>query len=291
MRMFGERIATETPELDAEGRADALRRPPRGGAAGAGRAMEWAEEKTAGNDRIVFFVAFNYGGRAEIVDAARSFQGELRGGVPPPPLRARDARPRPPDHEPAASAASPTTCSGSAPTRSWSSATSSGPTSTAPPSRQSLREYETRQRRFGARSMTVGPLRRRDVRGRSRRRRRGRRGSRGASAGSAARRRSGSSSALPWIVFAIAIVVAGGLVFAAAMIAIGVALPARVPGDDRGLAAAADPRLRRRRGAGRRRPLRHRLQRADDPRRLLPAALLLRRPSRSTATGSRSRSG
>ena len=37
--------------------------------------MEWAEETTAGNDRIGFFVAFNYGGRAEIVDAARSFQG------------------------------------------------------------------------------------------------------------------------------------------------------------------------------------------------------------------------
>ena len=28
-----------------------------------------------GNDRITLFVAFNYGGRAEIVDAARSFQG------------------------------------------------------------------------------------------------------------------------------------------------------------------------------------------------------------------------
>ena len=38
--------------------------------------MEWAEEKTAANDRIVFFVAFNYGGRAEIVDAARSFRGD-----------------------------------------------------------------------------------------------------------------------------------------------------------------------------------------------------------------------
>ena len=37
--------------------------------------MEWAEETTAGNDRIVLFVAFNYGGRAEIVDAARSFEG------------------------------------------------------------------------------------------------------------------------------------------------------------------------------------------------------------------------
>ena len=31
---------------------------------------------TAANDRITFFVAFNYGGRAEIVDAARSFEGD-----------------------------------------------------------------------------------------------------------------------------------------------------------------------------------------------------------------------
>ncbi len=37
--------------------------------------MEWAEEKTAGNTRITLFIAFNYGGRAEIVDAARSFEG------------------------------------------------------------------------------------------------------------------------------------------------------------------------------------------------------------------------
>ena len=35
--------------------------------------MRWAEEKTAANDRITLFVAFNYGGRAEIVDAARAF--------------------------------------------------------------------------------------------------------------------------------------------------------------------------------------------------------------------------
>jgi undecaprenyl diphosphate synthase len=37
--------------------------------------MEWAEEETVGNDRMVLFVAFNYGGRAEIVDAAERFDG------------------------------------------------------------------------------------------------------------------------------------------------------------------------------------------------------------------------
>jgi undecaprenyl diphosphate synthase len=37
--------------------------------------MEWAEATTAANDRITLFVAFNYGGRAEIIDAARRFTG------------------------------------------------------------------------------------------------------------------------------------------------------------------------------------------------------------------------
>ncbi len=32
--------------------------------------MSWAESLTQGNSRITLFVAFNYGGRAEIVDAA-----------------------------------------------------------------------------------------------------------------------------------------------------------------------------------------------------------------------------
>jgi len=37
--------------------------------------MRWSEEQTAANERIVLYVAFNYGGRAEILDAARSFSG------------------------------------------------------------------------------------------------------------------------------------------------------------------------------------------------------------------------
>jgi undecaprenyl diphosphate synthase len=37
--------------------------------------MEWAEGVTRENRRITLFVAFNYGGRAEIVDAARTFTG------------------------------------------------------------------------------------------------------------------------------------------------------------------------------------------------------------------------
>jgi undecaprenyl diphosphate synthase len=76
VRMFGERIYSETPELDAEG----VRLRFIGRRAGIARElverMEWAEQRTAGNDRIALFVAFNYGGRAEIVDAARSFKGD-----------------------------------------------------------------------------------------------------------------------------------------------------------------------------------------------------------------------
>ena len=37
--------------------------------------MEWAEDLTRNNERIRFFIAFNYGGRAEIVDAATRFEG------------------------------------------------------------------------------------------------------------------------------------------------------------------------------------------------------------------------
>ncbi len=76
MRMFGERIDAETPELDAEGVRMRFIGRREGVAAELVEKMRWAEETTAGNDRIALFVAFNYGGRAEIVDAARSFEGD-----------------------------------------------------------------------------------------------------------------------------------------------------------------------------------------------------------------------
>ncbi len=74
MDMFERRLAVETPELHAEGvrmrfigrRSDPV--PPH-----LIERMAWAEELTADNQRITLFVAFNYGGRAEIVDAARTF--------------------------------------------------------------------------------------------------------------------------------------------------------------------------------------------------------------------------
>jgi undecaprenyl diphosphate synthase len=75
MAMFGERILGETPELDEEGVRMRFIGRREGVDPKLVERMEWAEAKTAENSRITLFIAFNYGGRAEIVDAARSFEG------------------------------------------------------------------------------------------------------------------------------------------------------------------------------------------------------------------------
>ena len=75
MRMFSQRILDETPELNEEGvRMRFIGRREGISEELTGR-MDWAEEKTDGNDRITLFVAFNYGGRAEILDAAAAYRG------------------------------------------------------------------------------------------------------------------------------------------------------------------------------------------------------------------------
>jgi undecaprenyl diphosphate synthase len=75
IEMFARRIEQETPELHAEG----VRMRFIGRSADLPqelvRRMRWAESLTCDNTRITLFVAFNYGGRAEIVDAARAFAG------------------------------------------------------------------------------------------------------------------------------------------------------------------------------------------------------------------------
>jgi undecaprenyl diphosphate synthase len=76
MGMFRRRIDQETPELHDEGvrmRFIGRRQPPV--PRQLVERMAWAEQLTAGNSRITLCVAFNYGGRAEIVDAARTFTG------------------------------------------------------------------------------------------------------------------------------------------------------------------------------------------------------------------------
>jgi undecaprenyl diphosphate synthase len=75
MRMFSQRIATETPELNDEGvRMRFIGRRERVTAALLEQ-MDWAEAETAANDRITLYVAFNYGGRAEVLDAAARYSG------------------------------------------------------------------------------------------------------------------------------------------------------------------------------------------------------------------------
>jgi undecaprenyl diphosphate synthase len=77
MAMMRRRIELETPELHDEGvRMRFVGRRSQPVPSELIERMEWAEELTAGNDRITLFVAFNYGGRAEIIDAARAFSGE-----------------------------------------------------------------------------------------------------------------------------------------------------------------------------------------------------------------------
>jgi undecaprenyl diphosphate synthase len=76
MQMFARRIEHESPELDAWGvriRFIGRRAPPV--APELIERMAWAEDLTRDNKRITLFVAFNYGGRAEIIDAARTFTG------------------------------------------------------------------------------------------------------------------------------------------------------------------------------------------------------------------------
>jgi undecaprenyl diphosphate synthase len=75
MAMFAERIDAETPELDSEGvrmrfigRRDRIDTELR-------ERIEWAEATTEGNDRITLFVAFDYGGRDEILAAAERYGG------------------------------------------------------------------------------------------------------------------------------------------------------------------------------------------------------------------------
>ena len=76
MAMFSERILAETPELDGEGvRMRFIGRRDRVARALL-QQMEWAERETAHNTRITLFVAFDYGGRQEIIDAARRFDGQ-----------------------------------------------------------------------------------------------------------------------------------------------------------------------------------------------------------------------
>jgi undecaprenyl diphosphate synthase len=75
MEMFAERITAETPELKEEGvRMRFIGRRDRIGATLLER-IEWAEAETIANELMTLFIAFDYGSRAEIVDAAARYEG------------------------------------------------------------------------------------------------------------------------------------------------------------------------------------------------------------------------
>jgi len=94
MRMFRERIDRETPELHDEGVRIRFIGRRDGIDPGLVERMQWAEKLTAANDRINFFVAFNYGGRSEILDAAKLFEGggedDFRAGLYAPEMHDPD---------------------------------------------------------------------------------------------------------------------------------------------------------------------------------------------------------
>jgi undecaprenyl diphosphate synthase len=73
--IMARRIAQETPELHEEGVRMRFIGRREGIPAHLHEEMKKAEELTGSNRRITLCVAFNYGGRAEILDAARRFRG------------------------------------------------------------------------------------------------------------------------------------------------------------------------------------------------------------------------
>jgi len=75
MAMFAERIVDETPEMHDSGVRMRFVGRREGVEPKLVDQMGWAESLTANNDKITLYVAFNYGGRAEIVDAATRFEG------------------------------------------------------------------------------------------------------------------------------------------------------------------------------------------------------------------------
>jgi undecaprenyl diphosphate synthase len=75
MALFAEMIQQETPELDEEGVRMRFIGRLEGVSDDLREQMEWAEATTGENERMTLFVAFNYGGRAEILDAAERYTG------------------------------------------------------------------------------------------------------------------------------------------------------------------------------------------------------------------------
>ena len=241
MEMFERRIEAETPDLHEEGvRIRFIGRRSHPVPPALIDRIRWAEEMTAGNTRITFCVAFNYGGRAEIIDAARTFTGdseeEFRAHLYAPDMHDPDLIIRTSGEQRSSNfllwqGRTPRSCS----------ATSCGRTSRA---RCSRRASTSSRRAVGASEVDRWPPGAAGPRGHAARAARATRASRaqpprsgaaGASASTSSRarrkprKRRGKSSelllrvlvAIPLAVLAIVFVEAGGIAFALFMIAIG----------------------------------------------------------------------
>lgn len=77
--MLAQRISQETPELHHQGVRMRFVGRREGVPNELVEQMRKAEALTASNKRLVLFIAFNYGGRAEILDAAERFTGGSEG--------------------------------------------------------------------------------------------------------------------------------------------------------------------------------------------------------------------
>ncbi len=75
MALFSARIIDETPELHEEGVKMRFVGRREGVLPELLEQMRWAEDTTAENTRLTLFIAFNYGGRSEILDAAEQYTG------------------------------------------------------------------------------------------------------------------------------------------------------------------------------------------------------------------------
>lgn len=75
MAMFAELIRSETPELKEQGVRMCFIGRREGISEELSRQMDWAARETAEQTRMTLYVAFNYGGRAEILDAAARYDG------------------------------------------------------------------------------------------------------------------------------------------------------------------------------------------------------------------------
>lgn len=73
--MIGRRVEREAPKLHSEGVRMRFVGRREGVPAGLVEQMDRAQRLTEANCGMTLFVAFNYGGRAEIIDAAKRFEG------------------------------------------------------------------------------------------------------------------------------------------------------------------------------------------------------------------------